>query len=181
MPRRCVPTFIAGINNATVTGAQVLVDASTGQLGIAVSSRRYKEDILPMADVTGMLQKLRPATFHYKTPFSDGSKPLQYGLIAEEVAEVFPDLAVFKDGAPETVKYHLLLSFLLAGYQQQQRTIAAQAAKIEMLEQKAAKVDALEQRLAARSPDGAVGGCAVIVLSSRTPSTDLGFTRDQQF
>ena len=77
---------------------------------------------------------------------------MQYGLIAEEVAEVLPDLAVFnKDGTPETVKYHLLPSFLLAGYQSQQQTIAAQAEKIETLterdRQQAEKIDALEQRL----------------------------------
>ena len=101
----------------------VLVDPN-GQLGTAISSRRYKYDITAMADMKAMLQKLRPVTFRYKQAQDDGQHPLQYGLIAEEVAEVFPDLAVFnKDGTPETVKYHLLPNFLLAGYQSQQQTI----------------------------------------------------------
>ncbi len=48
-----------------------------------------------MADVSAMLAKLRPVTFRYKKAQDDGAHPLQYGLIAEEVADVFPDLAVF--------------------------------------------------------------------------------------
>jgi hypothetical protein len=124
--------FIAGISGKTVANsAAVLIDTATGQLGTVSSSRRYKEDIQPMGDVTAMLRQLRPVTFRYKQPYVEGAKPLEYGLIAEEVAEVLPDLAVFnQDGTPETVKYHLLPSFLLAGYQQQQQTIAAQAGQI---------------------------------------------------
>jgi hypothetical protein len=71
-------------------------------------------------------------------------------LIAEEVAEVLPDLAVFNDdGQPETVKYHLLPSFLLAGYQRQQQIIAAQAEQIAALERRLAMIEARLGR-----PDG---------------------------
>ena len=78
-----------------------------------------------------MLAKLRPVSFRYIKPYADGSKPIQYGLIAEEVAETFPYLAVFNEkGKPETVKYHLLPTFLLEGFQEQQRVIAAQAGEI---------------------------------------------------
>jgi len=94
-----------------------------------------------------MLAKLRPVTFRYIKPYADGSKPIQYGLIAEEVAEAFPYLAVFNaDGQPETVKYHLLPTFLLEGFQEQQRVIAAQAG--EILQQRA-HMAALEERLQA--------------------------------
>jgi len=128
--------FIAGIRGKTTGAADavaVLID-SNGQLGTVSSSRRYKYDVASMADVSAMLSKLRPVTFRYKKPFEDGSKPIQYGLIAEEVAAVLPYLAVFNpDGAPETVKYHELPTFLLAGYQAQQKTIEAQAEKIEAL------------------------------------------------
>jgi endosialidase-like protein len=140
--------FVAGISNV-MTGAPaipVLVD-STGQLGTISSSRRYKYDINSRSDVTTMLQKLRPVTFRYKQAQNDGQHPIQYGLIAEEVAEVFPDLAVFnKDGTTETVNYHLLPSFLLAGYQSQQQTIAAQAEKIDAQDE---RIATLEQRLRA--------------------------------
>ena len=146
--------FVAGIRGKTTGVADavaVLID-SAGQLGTVSSSRRYKYDIESMADVSAMLAKVRPVTFRYKQAQNDGAHPLQYGLIAEEVAEVFPDLAVFKEGQPETVKYHLLPAFLLAGWQAQQKTIAAQAAKIDAQEEKTAAqardIELLKDRLA---------------------------------
>jgi hypothetical protein len=141
--------FIAGISGVPTGVADainVLID-SNGQLGTVNSSRRYKEDIQPMADTTATLMKLRPVTFRYIKPYADGGKPIQYGLIAEEVAEVLPDLAVFNaDGQPETVKYHLLPSFLLAGYQEQQKTIAAQAETIAALERRLSRLEAKQAR-----------------------------------
>jgi hypothetical protein len=135
---------MAGIAGVTVANsAAVLIDTATGQLGTISSSRRYKEDIAPMSNMSAMLGRLRPVTFHYKQGHDDGTRSLQYGLIAEEVAEVFIDLAVFKDGQPETVKYHLLPPLLLAGYQAQQNTIAAQADKIDALEDRLRRLEAL--------------------------------------
>jgi len=108
-------TFIAGVHG-TRTGdgtLAVLVDIN-GQLGTVTSSRRYKEDIADMGDASSKLQSLRPVTFRYKKPYENGEKPIQYGLIAEEVAEVFPELAVFNaEGQPETVKYQDLAPLLL--------------------------------------------------------------------
>jgi hypothetical protein len=73
------------------------------------SSRRYKDDIKDMGDSSSKLMRLRPVTFRYKKAFDDGSKPVQYGLVAEEVAEVYPDLvARSADGQIETVKYQAL-------------------------------------------------------------------------
>jgi hypothetical protein len=138
--------FIAGIRGITTgsaTGINVFIDAN-GQLGTTSSSRRYKTDIETMAEVSKILERLRPVTFRYKQAQDGGAHPLQYGLIAEEVADVFPDLAVFKDEQPETVKYHLLPSFLLAGYQAQQKTIEKQAD--ELRQQKAINTS-LEERL----------------------------------
>jgi hypothetical protein len=139
--------FAPGIRSSGVTGGQTVSIDANGQLGINSSSRRYKYDIAVMADVSDMLSKLRPVSFRYKKAESDGSHPLDYGLIAEEVADVFPDLAVFKAGQPETVKYHLLPSFLLAGYQAQQKTIAAQAAEIAALRERVTATEALEERV----------------------------------
>ena len=106
-----------------------------------------------MGDVSATLLKLRPVTFRYNKPYAGGSKPIQYGLIAEEVAEVLPDLAVFnRKGQPETVKYHVLPSLLLAAYQRQQQTITAQSEQAERQRQTIAaqreQIAALEQRLA---------------------------------
>ena len=73
------------------------------------------------------LMQLRPVTFRYKEPCADGSTPIQYGLIAEEVAETFPELAAYsKDGEIETVQYHLLPTILLNEVQRQQGEIAVQ-------------------------------------------------------
>jgi len=80
--------------------------------------------------------RLRPVTFRYQKPFADGSKPMQYGLIAEEVAEVFPDLvARSADGQIETVKYQVLDSLLLNEVQRQQAEITSQKDQILGLEE----------------------------------------------
>jgi hypothetical protein len=139
--------FAAGIAGTTVSNsAPVLVDTTTGQLGTVVSSRRFKEDIQDMGAATRGLMKLRPVTFRYKKPFADGSKPLQYGLIAEEVAEVYPDLiARSADGQIETVKYQVLDSMLLNEVQRQQKEIGSQQDQIQRLEE---LNQALQDRLA---------------------------------
>ena len=99
-----------------------------------------------MGAMGDMLARLRPVSFRYKKPFADGSKPIQYGLIAEEVAEVFPYLAVYNTaGQPETVKYQELPALLLEGFQEQQHVIAAQAQ--ELTKQQAIN-DAQAKRLA---------------------------------
>jgi hypothetical protein len=137
-------TFIAGISGINVSGVPVLV-SSSGQLGIAQSSRRFKEDIQDMgADSHGLL-RLRPVTFRYKQPFADGSKPIQYGLIAEEVADVYPDLvARSADGQIETVKYQVLDSMLLNEVQHQDAQLAALK---EELTTKTEELRSLRQRL----------------------------------
>ena len=79
---------------------------------------------------------MRPVTFRYKQPYADGSKPLDYGLIAEEVAEVYPDLVVRgKDGQVETVQYQKLTPMLLNELQKQQERIAGQEERIVRQEQ----------------------------------------------
>jgi hypothetical protein len=99
----------------------VLID-SNGQLGTISSSRRYKEDIADMGDVSARLEALRPVTFRYKKPFANGEKPVQYGLIAEEVAEAFPELTVRNaEGQPETVKYQDLTPLLLNEFLKERR------------------------------------------------------------
>jgi hypothetical protein len=135
-------TYIAGIYGVTSFGIPVYIN-SNGQLGTVSSSRRYKEDIQDMADASSGLLRLRPVTFRYKKPSDDGSKPVQYGLIAEEVAEVYPDLvARSADGQIETVKYQLLDPMLLNELQKQHATITAQQEQIRSLEERLAKVEA---------------------------------------
>ena len=103
-------TFIAGITGVTVSGGIPVLIKSNGQLGTTTSSRRFKKDIRDMADATRDLMKLRPVLFIYK---NDSSNTPQYGLIAEEVAEIYPELVVHSaDGQIETVRYHLFKQYM---------------------------------------------------------------------
>jgi hypothetical protein len=124
--------FIAGIRGATTGAADavsVLID-SNGQLGTASSSRTVKKDIQDMGDATAHLLDLRPVTFRYKqeqTLPGGREVPPEYGLIAEEVAEVFPDLVVYDEaGNPFTVKYHELPAMLLNETEKDHRALAQQ-------------------------------------------------------
>ncbi len=129
--------FAAGIRGVT-TGSNntvpVVIDTN-GQLGTVNSSRRFKEDIHDMGDSSSGLLRLRPVTFRYRQPFADGSKPVEYGLIAEEVAEVYPDLvAQSADGKIETVKYQVLDSMLLNELQKQVEKVRSLEARLAELE-----------------------------------------------
>jgi hypothetical protein len=120
-------TYVAGIYGVTTgaAGSVVVIDAN-GQLGTISSSARYKEDIQPMGDASERLLQLRPVTFRYKKPDAAGEQPIQYGLIAEEVAQVFPELVVYdKNGQVETVAYHLLAPLLLNELQKERQTTVA--------------------------------------------------------
>ena len=121
-------TTIAGIYGTHVTGSAVYV-TSTGQLGVQASSERYKTDIATMLEASSKLAQLRPVTFHYK---NDPKDVRQYGLIAEEVVKVYPELVIRDDsGKIQGVHYEELAPILLNEIQKQQRINAAQAAKIE--------------------------------------------------
>jgi hypothetical protein len=126
-------TFVAGIRGRTtgVSNAITVLIDSNGQLGTTSSSRRYKQDIYDMDEASSGLLQLRPVTFRYKEAYADGSKPIQYGLIAEDVAKVYPDLVVYNaDGEVETVQYRKLVTMLLNELQKQYRVKEAQKAQL---------------------------------------------------
>lgn len=129
--------FIAGISGVTIgsPGAAVMVDAN-GQLGTVSSSRRFKYDIEDMDQATKNLLRLRPVTFRYKQAQNDGSHPVQYGLIAEEVADVYPELVQYdpKTGEPNTVLYHVLPAMLLNEFQKEHKQEVAQQEQIQSLQ-----------------------------------------------
>jgi hypothetical protein len=136
-PGQQTQTFIAGISNSIVTGAQVIVNPSTGQLGVLASSERFKTAIAPMGSNTSKLGQLRPVIFKLK---GDATGTRQYGLIAEEVAKVYPELAIRDSkGRIDGVRYDELAPMLLNEVQKQQGETAAQVDKIAALgEQNAA-------------------------------------------
>src|SRR5262249_8594239 len=88
-------TFIAGISGTTVTGTVVVVN-NGGQLGVAPSSQRFKQNIQTMGDTSDILVALRPVTFKYKPDVDPKGIP-QFGLVAEEVEKVNPDLVTHDD------------------------------------------------------------------------------------
>jgi hypothetical protein len=140
--------FVAGVRGVTTSAADavsVVVD-SHGQLGTINSSRRYKEDIQDMGDASSRLMELRPVTYRYKQAYADGSKPIDYGLIAEEVEAVYPDLvAHLADGEVETVQYQKINAMLLNEVQKQHRTLEEQRQQLEI---ERAEIELLKDRLA---------------------------------
>jgi hypothetical protein len=137
-------TFIAGIyGNAAANGFAVYVNSS-GQLGITTSSRRYKEGIQNMADASDVLYALKPVTFRYKPEIDPKGIP-QFGLIAEEVDKVNPDLVVRDDQhGIYTVRYEAVNAMLLNEFLKQHGKVEKQAAEIE---EQATEVQDLKARL----------------------------------
>ncbi|HEY6341553.1 MAG TPA: tail fiber domain-containing protein [Bryobacteraceae bacterium] len=145
-------TYIGGIYNGPYgPSAEAVYIGSNGQLGTVASSIRYKEDVQDMGDASSDLLKLRPVTFRYKQPYEDGSKPLDYGLIAEEVEQIYPGLVVKdKDGQVQTVQYQKLTPMLLNELQKQHEELLRQQEENRKLQERMA---ALEVRIAGKDPD----------------------------
>jgi hypothetical protein len=136
-----------------VSGTAVVVDAN-GQLGVTLSSARYKRDIETMASRSDGLLQLRPVTFVYK---DDGAAAPHYGLIAEEVATVYPELVTrTATGEVQTVKYHELIPMLLNELQHEHH-------EVTILRQELAELRALVgSRVGhAASPEGMVASPAI--------------------
>jgi len=132
-------TFIAGISGTAVTGVAVRV-SSSGQLGTAPSSERFKDAIKPMDKSSEGILALKPVTFRYKHELDPKGIP-QFGLIAEQVAKVNPDLVARDEhGKVYTVRYDAVNAMLLNEFlkqhrkvEQQEATIAKQQKQIEAL------------------------------------------------
>jgi uncharacterized coiled-coil protein SlyX len=125
-------TYVGGIFGATLTdGVPVLVGID-GHLGTAFSSKRFKEEIEPMDKASEAIMALKPVAFHYR---SDAKNKRQFGLIAEEVAEVNPDLVVRdKNGEIYTVRYEAVNAMLLNEFLKEHKIVEAQQGKLEKQE-----------------------------------------------
>ncbi len=124
-------TFIAGIYGSTLPSGVPVYISSNGQLGMLTSSLRFKEQVRDMGDATSALMKLRPVTFFYKPQYDNGPRTAQYGLIAEEVEKILPQLVAYdNDGKPYTVRYQYLTPMLLNELQKQYHRSEAQATLI---------------------------------------------------
>ena len=137
-------TFIAGVVDSRVTGSAVFI-TSTGRLGVLASSERYKTDIAPLAADEDRLLKLRPVSFHLKTE-PDGT--LQYGLIAEEVERVYPELVIRDErGNTQGVRYEELTPMLLSEVQQQAAEIRELKQQRAVMQIQLEELDGLKQEL----------------------------------
>jgi uncharacterized coiled-coil protein SlyX len=136
-------TFIVGIRGVTTGNADavpVLID-SAGQLGTMSSSRRFKKEIKPMDKASDAILALKPVTFHYK---SDNTDTPQFGLIAEEVAQVNPALVVHDEkGEIYTVRYEAINAMLLNEFLNEHRKNEEQEATITLLQTTDAKQEAI--------------------------------------
>jgi hypothetical protein len=124
-------TFIAGIRGVTTgtpNAVNVVID-SNGQLGTVSSSRRYKKDIAPMDNESEAILTLKPVKFRYKAHQQD--KTPQFGLIAEDVAAVDPNLVVRDEiGEIYTVRYDAVNAMLLNEFLKEHRKVEQQDARL---------------------------------------------------
>jgi hypothetical protein len=149
-------TFIAAIRGVTtdVADAVNVVIDSNGQLGTISSSRRFKKEIKPMDQASKVILALKPVTFHYN---SDTKDTPQFGLIAEEVAEVNPDLvARDKNGEIYTVRYDAVNAMLLNEFLKEHKKVeeleGAVASLAATVKEQAAQIQKVSAQLEASKP-----------------------------
>jgi hypothetical protein len=126
-------TFIAGISGATVPNGVGVIVGPNGQLGTIVSSERFKDEIKPMDRASEAIHALKPVTFRYNKELDPEGIP-QFGLVAEQVAKVDPDL-VARDaqGKPYTVRYEAVNAMLLNEFLKEHKKVEEQASEIAEL------------------------------------------------
>ncbi|PYK44610.1 MAG: hypothetical protein DMF40_06930 [Verrucomicrobia bacterium] len=123
-------TFVAGISGVAVTGRQVVI-TSAGKLGVATSSARFKRAIRPMDKASEAILALNPVTFRYKKAIDPDSTP-QFGLVAEEVEKIAPELVVYdENGEAFTVRYEAVNAMLLNEFLKEHRKATAEQCKVE--------------------------------------------------
>jgi len=142
--------FIAGIFGVTASGGTPVVINSSGQLGTATSSRRFKDEIKPMDNASEAILALQPVTFRYKKELdSTGAK--QFGLIAEDVAKINPDLVVRDaEGKINTVRYDAVNAMLLNEFLKAHRLLEQQREEIDELKTESRQQAAQIQKLTAQ-------------------------------
>jgi hypothetical protein len=132
-------TFISGISGVTAASGVAVYVNSSGQLGTLTSSARYKEEIKPMDRASETIFALTPVTFRYKHEIDPDEIP-QFGLVAEEVAKVNPDL-VAKDaeGKIYTVRYEAVNAMLLNEFLKEHRKVKELEARLQKQEENSQK------------------------------------------
>ena len=142
-------TFIKGISGVAIAGAQVVVNAG-GQLGVTASSKRFKDDIEPMDKASEALFALKPVIFRYNKEIDPEGTP-QFGLAAEDVEKINPDLVVHDpDGKPYTVRYDAFNAMLLNEFLKEHKTLKQQQSEIDALKAELKQQRTLIQKVSAQ-------------------------------
>ena len=116
-------TFVAGIMGKTVPMSTPVFVNANGQLGTTPSSARFKDEIKPMAKASEAILALKPVIFHYKKEI-DPAGTTEFGLVAEDVEKVNPDLLVRdQEGKPYSVRYEAVNAMLLNEFLKEHRTV----------------------------------------------------------
>jgi hypothetical protein len=155
-------TFIAGIAGVTVAnGVGVIIDGR-GHLGTVVSSERFKDEVKPMDKASEGILALKPVIFRYKRELDPEGIP-QFGLVAEDVEKVNPDLvARDEQGKPYTVRYEAVNAMLLNEFLKEHREVQEQKAMIARLEQQIETLAAGLQKVTAQLELGKSGPQTVL-------------------
>ena len=155
--------YVGSIWGQTSSGGAAVFINSAGKLGTTTSSRRFKEDIKPMNDASEGLFALQPVTFRYKKEIDSQGIP-QFGLIAEDVEKVNPDLVVRdKEGKVNTVRYEQINAMLLNEFLKEHKAFVEEQGKVKNLEaglasllatvkEQAAQIEKVSSELQSRRP-----------------------------
>ena len=140
-------TFIAGIHGVTVAGGVGVIIGANGQLGTVTSSARFKEAIKPMDKASEAILALKPVTFRYKQELDPDGIP-QFGLVAEQVEKVNPDLVVRdEDGKVNTVRYDAVNAMLLNEFLKAHRKLDQQQAIIDRQQKQIEALTSIVQKV----------------------------------
>src|SRR5262249_49836489 len=143
-------TYIAGISGVTVAGGVGVIVDSNGHLGTSTSSARYKENIQPMDKASEAILSLEPVSFRYKKELDPKGIP-QFGLVAEQVDKVDPDLVARDDqNKPYTVRYDAVNAMLLNEFLKEHRIVQKQGAMIARHQQQIEALTAGLQKVSAQ-------------------------------
>ncbi len=139
-------TFVAGISGNPMVGTSVVVNAA-GRLGTVASSQRFKDDLKPMDKASEAILAVKPVTFRYNKELDPDGTP-QFGLVAEEVEKVNPDLVVRdEEGKVYTVRYEAVNAMLLNEFLKEHRTVQEQQKEIDALKAELKEQRALIQKV----------------------------------
>jgi hypothetical protein len=165
-------TWIRNVYSSVATARAVYVN-SDNKIGTLASSRRFKEEIKPMEKASEVLFALKPVSFRYKKEFDAGRAPM-FGLIAEEVEQVDPDLVSRNEkGEVQTVRYEQINAMLLNEFLKEHQKVQQQAATIAQLKstvEKQAAINAQQQRQIEALTAGLQKVSAQIEISERSPN-----------